>query len=406
MTLSANTSKHNFWAFLWHAGFLAFAQNFMDVDTVIPAMVVEAGGSALHVGIMTSIMMGGASFSQLLFAPLVSNVAFKKKYLLTGINLRIISLFALAMILYRLSLNHSSSILVFIFIFISLFSFSGAFTNISYVDIIGKSISSPKRKTFFSAKQILGGLIVVSTAFLAKKILSAYNYPVNFSVMFLIGAFSLLVASGGFWKIRETEASGLQKSGAGNFLKNMASEWKSNPKLKYFLGFINTQGIAMSILPFVILYAKETFHSGSAQTGLFLLFKVIGVVSVSLLVLIITKKMKYNTMLFANVLLSVIFSLSVLLVKDLMMFKYLFILGGMIVSLYVITMNGILLEISGTHNRALYAGFAGAGSLLPTLFPLISGSIIKHWGFPSFFIAFMLIVSLSVFFIHKINCTK
>lgn len=406
MTLSAKTSKHNFWAFLWHAGFLAFAQNFMDVDTVIPAMVVEAGGNALHVGIMTSIMMGGASFSQLLFAPLVSNVAFKKKYLLTGINLRILSLFALAFILYRLSNNHSGYILVFIFLFISLFSFSGAFTNISYVDIIGKSINSDKRKTFFSAKQILGGLIVLFTAFLAKDILTTFSFPANFSVMFLIGASTLLVASGGFWKIKETEASGLQKSGAGNFLKNMASEWKSNPKLKYFLGFVNTQGIALSILPFVILYAKETFQSGSAQTGLFLLFKVIGVVSVSLLVLIISKKMKYNTMLLANVFLSVIFSLSVLLIKDLIMFKYVFILGGMIVSLYVITMNGILLEISGTHNRALYAGFAGAGSLLPTLFPLISSSIIEQWGFPTFLIVFILIVCLSVYFIHKIKCTK
>lgn len=378
----------------------------MDVDTVIPAMVVEAGGNALHVGIMTSIMMGGSSFSQLLFAPLVSHVAFKKKYLLAGINLRIVSLFALALILYRLSVNHSAYTLVFIFLFISLFSFSGAFTNISYVDIIGKSISNDKRKTFFSAKQILGGLIVLLAAFLAKSILTTYNYPANFSVMFLIGTCSLLLASGGFWKVKETEASGLQKSGAGSFLKNMTSEWRSNPKLKYFIGFINTQGIALSILPFVILYAKETFHSGSAQTGLFLLFKVIGVVSVSLLVLVISKKMKYNTMLFANVLLSVIFSLSVLLIKDLILFKYIFILGGMIVSLYVITMNGILLEISGTHNRALYAGFAGAGSVLPTLFPLLSGSIIKQWGFPSFFIVFILIVSLSVFFIHKIKCTK
>jgi hypothetical protein len=41
MTLTRNISNHNFYAFLWHAGFLAFAQNFMDVDTVIPAMIIE-----------------------------------------------------------------------------------------------------------------------------------------------------------------------------------------------------------------------------------------------------------------------------------------------------------------------------------------------------------------------------
>jgi len=29
MTLSSKISNHNFYAFLWHVGFLAFAQNFL-----------------------------------------------------------------------------------------------------------------------------------------------------------------------------------------------------------------------------------------------------------------------------------------------------------------------------------------------------------------------------------------
>jgi len=39
-----NISKNNFYVLLCHATFLAFTQNFMDVDTVIPAMLVEEGG--------------------------------------------------------------------------------------------------------------------------------------------------------------------------------------------------------------------------------------------------------------------------------------------------------------------------------------------------------------------------
>ena len=69
MTVPRTISTHNFYAFLWHAGFLALAQNFMDVDTVIPAMLVESGGKAIHVGIMTAIMLGGSSFTQLIIAP-------------------------------------------------------------------------------------------------------------------------------------------------------------------------------------------------------------------------------------------------------------------------------------------------------------------------------------------------
>lgn len=75
--------------------FLAFAQNFMDVDTIIPAMIIESGGGAFHIGLMTTIMLGGSSFTQLLFAPYVSNKPYKKKFLLLGVSSRILSLFAL-----------------------------------------------------------------------------------------------------------------------------------------------------------------------------------------------------------------------------------------------------------------------------------------------------------------------
>ena len=59
MELSTHTSKHNYYAFLWHAVFLALAKNFMDVDTIIPAMMVDAGGTSFQLGILTAIMLGG-----------------------------------------------------------------------------------------------------------------------------------------------------------------------------------------------------------------------------------------------------------------------------------------------------------------------------------------------------------
>ena len=75
MKLTSDLSWHNYYAFIWHTSFLALAMNFMDVDTVIPAMLVEAGGNGLHIGLMTAIMFGGSSFTQLIFAPFISNYA-------------------------------------------------------------------------------------------------------------------------------------------------------------------------------------------------------------------------------------------------------------------------------------------------------------------------------------------
>jgi hypothetical protein len=355
---------------------------------------------------MTAIMMGGSSFTQLFFAPVVSNVRFKKKYLLTGINTRVFSLLALAAILFWLARSNSPYILWFIFLFISIFSFSGAFTNISYVDILGKSIKQESRKSFFSTKQIVGGVIVLSTAFLAKKVLSANDFPVNYSSTFLIGGLALLIASAGFWRIKETEPSGTNISGINDFLKSLVKEIKSNRRLIYFLGLINTQGIVISFIPFVMLYAKETFLTEGSDTGIFLLFKVIGVVSIGLIVLALNKRIKYNYILYLNVLLSICLAVFTLTVKDVSVFRFIFILGGIVVSLYSISMNGVLLEVSTNDNRSLYTGFTGAGNIVPAIFPLISGLIIEKFGFNTFFVLFILIIASSVFFIYRIRCTR
>ncbi|MFC0878667.1 MFS transporter [Saccharicrinis sp. FJH2] len=406
MQIPVKISTHNFKAFIWHAAFLALAQSFMDVDTVIPAMLVEAGGNAFHIGLMTAILMGGSSFTQLFFAPFISNRPYKKGILLIGINARVLALISLGLILFYLSGQHSGIILYLIFALISLFALGGAFANIAYVDIVGKSINAEKRKRFFSLRQIIIGVAVLVSAFAAKQIITSRAFPVNYAYTFLIGGVLLLTASGGFWSIKEHVSSHMKISSLTDFFRVMKTEIKQNEKLIYFLGFINTQGIAISFLPFVVLYAKTMFNADSADTGNFLFNKIIGVVLVSVFVLIFSGKVKYKYMLITNVILSVLLASLVLFINDLVAIRYLFIIGGIIFSLYNISMNGVLLEVSGNENRALYAGFAGAGNILPAVFPLLGGWLIQKMGFATFFGLFIVIVISSLYFIRKMNCQK
>lgn len=406
MALTKKISTHNFRSFLWHASFLAFAKNFMDVDTILPSMIVEAGGGAMHIGVLTAIMMGGSSLTQLFFAPFVSNKTFKKKYLLFAINTRVFALLGLGVLLFLLQGGQYGYVLWLVFFFITTFSLAGAFANVSYVDILGKSVDPDKRKTFFSTIQIISGVIVLCSAFLAKRILEWKEYPVNYAFMFFIGAILLLIATAGFWSIKEVVPSRLKISGIKAFFKVLKTELKQNKKLVYFLGYINTQGVAISFLPFIILYAKETFNTQSSDTGIFLIYKVIGIVLVSVLVLLGAKKVKYNLLLYSNVLLSLSLVALALFINDGSLVKYIFVLGGIVFSLFTMSMNGLLLEVSGNENRALYTGFAGAGNILPAIFPLIGGVIISQFGYQTFFILFMVVIAMAAFFIFKIDCKK
>ena len=404
MKLTPTISKRNFYSLLWHAGFLVIAQNFIDVDVIIPAMMVDAGGTAMHIGILTAIMLGGSSFTQLIFAPFISNYSFKKKFLLLGINSRIFALLVLGIILYYSSRFEGNYEIVLIFLLITIFSLGGAFANIGYTDILGKSLDENSRKPFFSIRLVITGLILLGSAFAAKYVLVSADYPVNYAYMFFVGFIALAIASLGFWNLKEVVPSRMQVKSPVHFFQLIRSELKKNDKLGYFLGFINTQGISIALLPFVILYAKEYFDLQSENTGNFLLFKVMGSVLIGLLLFMLKGKYKYRYLLYLNAGLSVVLALILIVLPDFPPFYIIFFTGGIIFAIYSITMNGVLLEVSGTGNRALYTGIAGAGNILPALFPLLGGWIITQFGFQAFFILFMAIIISSLYFIYNLKC--
>lgn len=79
-------------AFLWHASFLAFTMAFVEVNTVLPSLVLKAGGGSFSIGFITALTTGIPLLGQLFFASILVSKPRKKPYLLLGIYLRTLSL--------------------------------------------------------------------------------------------------------------------------------------------------------------------------------------------------------------------------------------------------------------------------------------------------------------------------
>ncbi len=406
MELNKQISKQNYYSFLWHAVFLALATNFMDVDTIIPAMMVDAGGSALQLGALTAIMLGGGRLVQLFFAPFLNNQSSKKGYLLGGINARIFALGGMVLLFYFSPNINNSFIILLIFILISLFSFSGAFANINYVDILGKSVLQEKRKSFFSIKQVISSIVVFLSAFLARRVLTSYGYPVNYATLFFLSAALLGIASLGFWKIKEITASSFKINGLVKYINIIIQEIRTNKKLRHYLFLINTQGISIVLMPFLILYAKRIFSAGSQDIGDFLILKVIGGVLTGSILFYYSRKIKYQLMLYTTSIIAMLIPLVILILPGSALFPCIFLAGGIVFTIHRIAISGVLLEITSNNNRALYTGLTGAGGILPVIFPFLGGWIITEFGFNLFFILFIAVILMSFYFIYKINCKK
>jgi MFS family permease len=87
-------------------------------------------------------------------------------------------------------------------------------------------------------------------------------------------------------------------------------------------------------------------------------------------------------------------------------FLVVFVLAGFSLTAYEIVMSGILVEISTNENRALYTGISGTGSLLPVIFPIIGGIFISRVGYFPVFVVSALLMSVSMFFVRKIQCQQ
>jgi MFS family permease len=403
--LNEKTSNHNFRSFLWHAFFLALTSSFIDVDTIIPSMLIQAGGGSFALGLLTAIMLGGAHMMQLVFAGFLSGRDYKKKFLLTGIYLRTFALAGLATLFFLSDQLPPFSIIILIFVLISVFSFSGAFANVSYVDILGKSILSKKRKHFFTMQQTFNSVGLMISALAVRELLKYFDYPENYSILFVMAALLLSIASGGFWMIKEMPSNKKPGKTLAEFFRLIPGEVKNNSNLKYYLVLINILGLGLSILPFFLLLAKDTFGLSDASVGNFLVFRISGMLIISLLIYRFSRQNGYKGILIAGLSIGVVLPpLAIFLSNYQFIYQFLFILSGAYFSIYRIAVSGILVEISNDDNRALYTGIAGAGNILPAVFPLVAGSLIAFFGYTAVFL-FVSVALVSVIpFVRKLQC--
>ena len=404
MNLTKKISRHNYYALLWHALFLALAKNFMDVDTIVPAMMIDAGGTSVHIGLLTAIMLGGSHLSQLFFAPFINNRPMKKGCLLLGINTRIFALACLVFLFFLSSRITDSFLIMMIFLFISVFSISGGFANIGYTDILGKSISPDSRKSFLSVKQVIVSTGLFASAYFASRTLTLKPYPDNYAFLFIVATVMLTVASAGFWRLKEVKISKQEIYKYKNFIRIILHEIRSNKKLAYYLLITNTQGVSLALMPFLILYAKDVLNATGSDIGNYLIFKVIGGIFVGALLFYHSKKVRYQHLMYLTSILAFIIPLFMLILPGHFFLNLSFLAGGIVFTLHTITASGVLLEVSTNENRALYTGIVGAGSVLPVIFPLVSSWVINQFGFSMFFISFMFIISFSFYFIFKLDC--
>ena len=379
----------NYIYFWWHAFFLAITMVFTEINTVIPSLILKAGGDEIILGFLTSILVGFPHITKFFFAFFLHSRKRKKPFLLLGINVRAASLFLIGFITGNATQLDDTFLIVLIFVLMGFFSVGGAFAGISYVDVLGKTVAPEKRRLTMSVKQFLNAISTLLFGFVARFVLANFNYPDNYSYMFLIAAGALLIASGGFWMIQEKRIEKkMEKLRIRDMFRIIRDLSRKDRNLLYYILFLNLSAFSQTTIPFYVALAKNDFGLSGAEVGNYMLLQIIGMIIATPLWYLVSKKGSFKRVIRNCLVLAAITPVYALISSQfgLNIFSLTFLITGFSLSARKIAVEGLLIEITQDENRALYSGISGAFSIVSAIFPIISGVFISLLGYNIIFV--------------------
>jgi MFS family permease len=402
----ARIAKQNFLAFLWHALFLAFVSTFIDVNTILSSFILKIGGSSTHVGILSGISIGLPLITQLLFAGFLAGRPRKKPFLILGLYLRVVTLAGMG---YTLSISDTVDpawLMLLVFFWLGVFSISGAFAGISYTDILGKTLPRSKRGRFLIIKQLIASSGMLISALIVRRIVIAFPYPHNYTIIFFVAAGLLFVAGFGFLAIKEDPGKASHISGTIRTLKAIPRILKADPNLGNYILAINLMGLSLTIIPFYVVLSKTLFVLTPTMIGNFLLMQFLGMILSTFLWNAIVRKFRFKGVAISGSLLGGLLPFVVLWLSGFgpAFFQLSFFLAGTLIAGVRIAYEGVLLEITTNDNRAVYAGISGALSLTTAVFPILAGVLINVSTFEASFSFTSLLVVSALFFFMRLKC--
>lgn len=387
-TRRENATLHrNFFGALWHGAFLALGTTLTQPETAIAAFVVELTGSTVWVGGLSTVLTVAGTLPQLFVARWIEPRPRKMPFLLLAIYLRVFSWGTLAWLIFAIGSEQPRLLAWALVGLLAIFYAGGGVAGVPYTDIIGKIIPAGRRGAFFGGRQALAGPLAVGAALLARYVLAEVAYPKNYALLFGLAAASLLIASLGFWLIREPPRS--DADGRVRRWREYQGQLRETAhRLRALVGVQLLTGFSLMAMPFYVVYARQQLGASPEVVGWFILFQVLGGVLANLLWAWLVDRFGSRWMLAVCATLSTLTPLLAVGLGHLGwagMLPVIF-LGGAAVNGRSVGFSSALLEVAPAGERPTYSAL-DAVLILPVAFlPMVAGVFLQHWSYPALFL--------------------
>jgi hypothetical protein len=250
---------------------------FIDEDTIIPLFIASLTQSKFLVGLAVGLRLSGWYFPQLFMANAVAAKERKNPTYVAWGGVRAASMLAIVISVWLVQGSSSTLLLTLFMVFWGLLYFTAGLTGVSFVEVVAKTIPINKLGSFYGYRLFFAGVISIGSGYLVTRIQSAYAYPMDFVLIFLI-AFFMISAGITSWSLaseqRDTQLR--PKKPLKEHLGESAGIFRSDRQFRALFGFKVAFYLWNAGVPFFILFAATHFESVGTYKGQFAMTKVIG----------------------------------------------------------------------------------------------------------------------------------
>lgn len=275
-TFQEKIKEYHNWNFALNVasgGFDNFALTLVGYSTVLAAFLTLFTNSNFIIGLAPALFVFFWTFPQIFSSFYTSHLRQKKNiivfikvaYSLPWLAISILTLFFIKP-------GVKLSLPVF-FILYSLFALMGGFAIPTWISFISKLIFPNVRGRFFGVRYFIGTSFAFLGSLIVKGLLSIYDYPLNFSLIFLL-AFSIFLLATIFLAISKEPLTPyrIRKKSIFEYFSEIGATVRSDKNFGWFIvsTMVRSFGVTIMAVTFYTVYAIQELRVATEQVAIFM----------------------------------------------------------------------------------------------------------------------------------------
>lgn len=399
-------NKSNRSRFIVQGFFLSAAMAIADTSTVLPLIIDFFKGDEILVGILSSLLRGGAIIMQLWTAFNAQEHSKVLNSLIKVFIFRFLTWFSVGLSILFFSGYSNVLVLLLISIFLFLFSFSAGVGIIYYQELLGKSFTKQYRGKAIAYKQIASGIAGIIGGVISGLILESFSEPDSFAFLFIISGIIMAASFMVFWNFKEPEKTATTKKekSFALFLKNAGKVLKADRNLQIqIISRFLSYGLFL-VFPFVILNAKNELGIDGKDIGIIISLQMLGAVAGNFLWGFLASKNINRCIIIISFSLTIFAISALFFASNIYVYYVIYFIAGAAIDGFRLAFSNLILIIATDEKRPVYVAVQNNLSSLGLFFAIPGGIILKSFNFNT--VAAIALVLLTVGLIFSFMLKK